>query len=224
MKKYCCEFLGTAILVFFGCGAASLVSNYIGTIGIALTFGLSFIVSASLISKISGCHINPAVSLAMFITKKISLKDLGGYIIAQILGAIVGCLLLGLIITSANIGNVDNIGLGANGYGILSSVNISLMGAILTEVILTFIFVLIVLRVTDQEKNINIYLIGLTLTLIHIIGIPLTGTSVNPARSLAPAILLGKESLKQVWVFIVSPLLGSLLASFVAQYLKTSKK
>ena len=221
MKKYFSEFLGTAILVLFGCGTAAIAGSYVGALGIALAFGLSIIVSSAIIGPISGCHINPAISLAMYLTKRMNLKDLIGYIIAQLIGAIFGVFLLSWIITSANIGSVESIGLGANGFKELSSIGLSMRGAFLVEVILTFIFVLTVLEITKDEKKANIcsFVIALTLTVVHIIGIPLTGTSVNPARSLAPAIFLGGQALKQVWIFIIAPLCGSVLAAAFSKYI-----
>lgn len=227
MKKYFSEFLGTAILVLFGCGTATIAGAYVGTLGIAIAFGLALMVAASIIGEISGCHINPAVSLAMFLLKKISLKDFIGYVIAQILGALVGAFLLMWIITSANLGSIQSVGLGANGFKELSSVNLSMGGALLVEIILTFVFVLAIIKITSDKNlaNRSGLFIGLTLMLVHIIGIPLTGTSVNPARSLAPAILLGGKALAQVWVFIVGPLIGSFIAVLVYKFLlKTDKE
>ncbi len=225
MKKYFGEFLGTAILVLFGCGTAAIAGAYVGTLGIAIAFGLALMVAASIVGEISGCHINPAVSLAMFLLKKIDLKDFIGYIIAQILGALVGSFLLMWIITSANLGSIQSVGLGANGFKELSSVNLSMGGALLVEIILTFIFVLTVIKVTSNKNKANIsgILIGIALILVHIIGIPLTGTSVNPARSLAPALLLGGKALSQVWVFIVGPLIGSFIAVIVYKFLLRTK-
>ena len=220
MKKYFSEFLGTSILVLFGCGTAAIAGSYVGALGIALAFGLSIIVGSTIIGSISGCHVNPAISLAMFLTKRMNLKDFIGYIIAQIIGAMFGIFLLSWIITSANIGSIESVGLGANGFKELSSVGLSMRGAFLVEVILTFIFVLTVLEVTKDEnkKDINIIIIALALTAVHIIGIPLTGTSVNPARSFAPAIFLGGQALKQVWVFIIAPLCGAVLAAALSKF------
>ena len=225
MKKYISEFMGTAILVLIGCGTAAIAGSYVGALGIALAFGLSIVVCAAIIGKISGCHINPAVSLAMYLTKRMTLKDFIGYVIAQLVGAMFGVFLLSWIITNANIGSVNSIGLGANGFKELSSIGLSMRGAFLVEVILTFIFVLTVLEITKDEKKANIssFVIALSLTLVHIIGIPLTGTSVNPARSLAPAIFLGGTVLKQVWVFILAPLCGAVFAAAVSKYVLNEK-
>lgn len=226
MKKYFGEFLGTAILVLFGCGTASIAGSYVGALGIAISFGLALFTASCIISNISGCHVNPAVSLAMFISKKLTLKDFIGYIIAQILGAIVGIFILIFIITSANIGSIESAGLGATGFGKYSSIGLSMGGAILVEIILSFVFILGFLKISEDKnkKNISGLLISLLLILVHIIGFPLTGTSVNPARSLAPALFLGKEVLNQVWVFLISPLIGAIIAAYVNKYLTKEKK
>jgi len=223
MKKYLCEFIGTAVLVFFGCGSAAIAGGTLGTLGtlgIALAFGLSIVAMAYVIGDISGCHINPAVSLAVFINKKMSLKDFGFYVLAQFLGAILGIALLYAIMSCSRIG-VNYYGLGANGFGDLSKIGINVIGAFITEVLLTFVFIYTILGVTSDEnkKSITGIVIGLTLTFVHIMGIPITGTSVNPARSLAPAIFLGGTALKQVWVFIIAPFAGSALAAFTYKFL-----
>ena len=223
MKKYICEFIGTAVLVLFGCGSAAItggIGGVLGILGIAIAFGLSIVAMAYVIGNISGCHINPAVSLAMLINKKISIKDFCFYLIAQILGAIAGIGILYVIMASSDL-DVATFGLGANGFGELSAVNLNLIGAIIVEVVLTFVFIYTILGVTSDENKGAVagIVIGLTLAFVHILGIPLTGTSVNPARSLAPAIFLGGEALKQVWVFIVAPFAGSALAAFTFKFL-----
>jgi aquaporin Z len=187
-----------------------------------LAFGFAIIASAYAIGNISGCHVNPAVSLAMLLEKKISLKDFVGYVIAQILGALAGSGILYAILSSTVIGTDS---LGANGYGILSATDISLLGAIVTEIILTFIFIYTILGVTSDDKKSNVagIVIGLTLTFVHLLGIALTGTSVNPARSLAPALIMGGEELSQVWVFIVAPLVGAILATYTFKFLNKTK-
>ena len=226
MKKYLCEFIGTAVLVLFGCGTAVVTGGLtagigIGTMGvltIAMAFGLSIVAMAYVIGNISGCHINPAVSLAMLINKKMDVKDFLLYVVAQVLGAIAGIGLLYFIGCNSNLG-VES--LGANGFGDASAVGLNMWGAFAVEVILTFVFIYTILGVTSDEKKGAVagIVIGLTLAFVHIIGIPLTGTSVNPARSLAPAIFLGGEALKQVWVFIVAPFVGSAVAAFVYKFL-----
>lgn len=228
MKKYIAEFIGTLVLTLFGCGAAAItggIEGNLGILGIAMAFGLSIVAMAYVIGGISGCHINPAVTLGVLINGGISIKDAIGYWIAQFLGGIGGAGILAGIIRLSGLRFYKLVGLGANGYGSLSHVGISLWGAILVEVILTFVFVFTVLGVTSNEKTSNIagIVIGLTLTFVHILGIPLTGTSVNPARSLGPALLLGGEALKQVWVFIVAPLAGGALAALVYKFLVKNK-
>ncbi len=220
MKKYLCECIGTAVLVLFGCGSAALSGGVLGILGIALAFGLSIVAMAYVIGNISGCHINPAVSLAMLINKKLTVKDFIGYVIAQVIGAVIGIGILYGIIACSGL-DVAVTGLGANGFGELSPINLNMLGAIITEVVLTFVFVYTILGVTSDESKSQIagVVIGLTLAFVHIMGIQLTGTSVNPARSLAPALFLGGEALKQVWVFILAPLVGSAIAAFTFKFL-----
>ena len=220
MKKYISEFIGTCVLVFFGCGVAVVSSgNLVAT---SLAFGLAIVAMAYVIGNVSGCHVNPAVSLSMYLSKKMELKEFLWYVLAQVLGALAGTALLYLIFKGSSIGVAN---LGANGYASLSATDISLLGAIVVEVILTFVFIYTILGVTSDESKSNVagLVIGLTLTFVHLIGIRLTGTSVNPARSLAPAIFLGGNALKQVWVFIVAPLVGSVIATYVYKYLNTTK-
>lgn len=227
MKKYLCELIGTAVLVLFGCGTAAItggITGDLGILGIALTFGLSIVAMAYVIGNISGCHVNPAVSLAMLLSKKMTVKDFIGYVIAQILGGIIGIGILVAIMSSSGL-NIDTYGLGANGFDNSSFVLLNMVGAIIVETILTFVFVFTILGVTSDPSKSSVagIVIGLTLTFVHIIGIPLTGTSVNPARSLAPALFLGGEPLSQVWVFIVAPLLGAALAATIYNSLNKSK-
>ena len=213
IKKYIAEFIGTFVLVLFACGTAVAVgcnaqagSGYLLT---ALAFGLVIVAMAYSIGNISGCHINPAVSIAMLVSGKLSFKDFIGYIIAQVAGAIAGAALL-LPIFGADCG------FGANA---LFEGNIGL--SILIEVILTFVFVIAILGVTSKTENGAVagLVIGLTLTLVHILGIALTGTSVNPARSIGSAVFAGGEALKNVWVFIVAPLAGGVLAAITYKFL-----
>ncbi|MEI5992801.1 MIP/aquaporin family protein [Candidatus Enterococcus mansonii] len=216
MKKAIAECLGTFILVFFGTATAVLGNGMdgIGTTGIALAFGLSIVAAAYSIGTISGAHLNPAVSLGMWINKRISTMDLIYYIVGQVIGGLIASFTL-LAILNGSARETTN--LGQNAFGDFSAV-----GALTVEIILTFIFVLVIMTVTSAKKG-NAKLaglvIGLTLTMIHLVGIPLTGTSVNPARSLAPAIFVGGEALSQVWVFIVAPLIGGALAAIVSKYL-----
>lgn len=231
MKKLVAECIGTAVLVVFGCGSAVAANTLLGMAGgtvplafstllIAFAFGLSIVAMAYSIGNISGCHINPAVSFGMFVAGRMSGKDCISYIIAQVIGGIVGAALLVLMFGS-------NKSLGANGYGTASALGIGLVPALIVEVILSFVFVIAILGVTSKIENnaVSGLVIGLTLTLVHILGIPFTGTSVNPARSLGPALLSGGLALSQVWVFIVAPLVGGALAAFVYKGLsKTSEK
>ena len=212
MKKYIAEFIGTMVLVLFGCGTAMLTEGNI--VATSLAFGLSIVSMAYVIGNVSGCHVNPAVSLAMLLDKRMSLHDFICYVISQVLGALCGSGLLYVILSKSIITTVN---LGANGYGDLSSIGITLGGALLVEIILTFVFVYTILGVTSEKNKAQVagIVIGLTLTFVHILGIPITGTSVNPARSLAPALIMGGEALKQVWLFIVAPLVGSALATLV---------
>ena len=212
MRKYLCEFIGTAVLVLFGCGTAAITGGSL--LVTALAFGLSIVAMAYVIGNISGCHVNPAVSLAMLINGKISVKDFIGYV--ALFWAIISC-------TSYDI---TLIGFGANGFDASSSLEINMLGAFIVETILTFVFIYTILGVTSDEKKSSIsgLIIGLTLAFVHILGIPFTGTSVNPARSLAPAVfskilLPNSTALLQVWVFIVAPLVGATIAAFVYKFL-----
>ena len=218
MRKYIAELIGTMVLVLFGCGSAAIAGSMLGTLGIALAFGLSIVAMAYVIGDISGCHINPAVSIGMWIDGRLESKDLVMYIIFQCIGAIIGIALLAAIINSAPmLGGYAATGLGQNGFGTASSVGLDVVGAIIVEIILTFVFVFTVLGVTKKAENGAVagIVIGLTLAFVHIMGIPLTGTSVNPARSLAPALFLGGQALQQVWVFILAPIVGAVIAGFL---------
>ena len=233
MKKYLAEFIGTFTLVFFGCGTAVVCggftggtgTGYLGVVGIALAFGLAIVASAYAIGSVSGCHVNPAVSLSMLLLKKLSAADFVGYVVAQVIGAFAGSGLLRFIVSSSDALSAAN-GLGQNGFAAQSGLGLALPGAIVVEVVLTFIFIMTILGVTSSDKTSNLagIVIGLTLVFVHIIGIPLTGTSVNPARSLAPAVLVGGEALSQVWVFIVAPFVGAALAALVYKLLVAPKK
>ena len=224
MKKYIAELIGTMVLVLFGCGSAAIAGSMLGTLGIALAFGLSIVAMAYVIGDISGCHINPAVSIGMWIDGRMEAKDLLIYIVFQCIGAIIGIALLVAIINSApSLGGYAATGLGQNGFGSASSVGLNAVGAIIVEIILTFVFVFTVLGVTKKVENGAVagIVIGLTLAFVHIMGIPLTGTSVNPARSLAPALFLGGQALQQVWVFILAPIVGAVIAGFLYKGLTT---
>ena len=218
MKRYISELIGTMVLVLFGCGSAAIAGHMLGIVGIALAFGLSIVAMAYVIGDISGCHLNPAVSIGMWIDGRMETKDLILYIAFQCIGAIIGIALLVVIINTAPVlGGYATTGLGQNGFGSASAVGIDVVGAIIVEIILTFVFVFTVLGVTKKVENAGIagIVIGLTLAFVHIMGIPLTGTSVNPARSLAPALFLGGEALNQVWVFILAPVVGAVIAGLL---------
>ena len=216
LKKYLAEFIGTAILVLFGCGTAVFSGGDL--VATALAFGLAIVAAAYAIGDISGCHVNPAVSLAMYINKKLSGKDLGWYVVAQVLGALAGSAILWAIIALCD-GNKATIGLGANGF--ITNDAGGVWASLIVELILTFVFVYTILGVTGDKNKSHIagLVIGLTLTFVHILGIKLTGTSVNPARSLAPAILMGGDAFSQVWAFILAPFAGSALAAFTYKML-----
>ncbi len=218
MKRYISELLGTMVLVLFGCGSAAIAGTVLGNLGIALAFGLSIVAMAYVIGDISGCHINPAVSIGMWIDGRMETKDLILYIVFQCIGAIIGIAILAVIINSApDLGGYMTTGLGQNGFGSASSVGLNAVGAIIVEIILTFVFVFTVLGVTKKAENATVagIVIGLTLAFVHIMGIPLTGTSVNPARSLAPALFIGGQALQQVWVFILAPIVGAVIAGLL---------
>ncbi|MBQ9277814.1 MAG: MIP family channel protein [Lachnospiraceae bacterium] len=231
MKKYIAEFIGTFTLVFMGCGTAMLVgcdatfgSGYILT---AFAFGLAIVAMAYGVGNISGGHVNPAVSLAVLISGGMTVKDFCGYVIAQILGALAGSALLDGIFALGEITDMTG-GYGTNGLG---GVHDSVGAGLLVEIVLTFLFVLLILGVTSKNQNHGSFgglIIGLTLVGIHIIGIGLTGTSVNPARSLGPAIVAAIEGntdpISVVWVFIVAPLIGGALAALCYKFLESSKK
>ena len=209
MKKLICEFVGTMMLVLLACGVA--VATGVSYIGTALAFGLVIVAMAYSIGNVSGCHINPAVSLGMAISGRMTWKEFAEYVCAQILGAITGAALLGVILRSFK-------SLGANAF---NGTSVTVWIALLVEVILTFVFVLTILGVTDKKENGHAtgIVIGLTLTLVHLFGLPFTGTSVNPARSIGPALLQGGDALKQVWVFILAPMVGAALAALFYKYI-----
>jgi aquaporin Z len=221
MKKYVAELIGTMVLVLMGCGSAVIVSNYLGVqysyVCIPLAFGLAVLAMVYTIGGISGCHINPAISISMLVAGKLSVKDTVFYVIFQCIGAIIGAGILYAIFTGSPSYSLKANGLGANGYGDASLLHFSLAAVFLAEVVLTFIFVLVVHGSTHDRvpKGFAGLSIGLTLTLVHIVGIVIDGTSVNPARSLGPALFVGGTALSQVWVFWVAPIIGGIIAAVV---------
>ena len=218
IKKYVAEFIGTFVLVLFACGTAAVVGCQTTVVDTAylltaFAFGLVIVAMAYSIGNVSGCHINPAVSIAVFINKNMTAKDFIGYVISQVLGAIAGSVVLGYLLGW-------DCGFGANGL-----YQDDIVKSLIVEVILTFVFVLAVLGATSKIENARVagIVIGLSLTLVHIFGISFTGTSVNPARSLGPAIFAGGAALTNVWVFIVGPLVGGVIAAFVWKYLSSKE-
>lgn len=230
MKKLIAEFIGTATLVTLGCGTAMLVGcdavNGGGYILTALAFGLVIVGMAYCVGNISGCHINPAVSLGVLMSGGMDKKDFGGYVVAQCLGALAGA---GILAAIFGLGGVTDMtgGFGSNG---LAGVNGSVIAGLLVEIVLTFVFVMTILGVTSKKAGHGSFgglIIGFTLVLVHILGIGLTGTSVNPARSLGPAIVAAitgnTAPIACVWVFIVGPFIGAALAALVYNYLESEK-
>jgi len=206
------------VLVFGGVGSAVLAGDKIGYLGVSLAFGLTLLTMAYAIGPISGCHINPAVTVGLLVTGKVASKDAAGYIAAQITGGILASVLLLVIATGASGGYDPAVaGFGANGYGAHSPGHFNMVSAFLTETILTFFLMFTVLGTTDVKAPVGFagIPIGLMLTLIHLVGIPVTNTSVNPARSIGPAIFVGGWALSELWLFIVAPLVGSLIAAGV---------
>ena len=220
MKKYLAEMIGTMVLVLMGCGSAVFAGTVqpfssVGTLGVAFAFGLAVLTMVYTIGKISGCHINPAIMLGMLLSKRISGKDAGMYMIFQVIGAIIGSSIL--FILAKDSGSTTTL-TGANGYH-------DLVPAFVAETVFTFIFLLVVLGSTSKGANTKFagIAIGLALVLIHIVCIPITGTSVNPARSIGPALFQGGEALSQLWLFIVAPFLGAAIAALVWKGINTEE-
>ena len=224
MKKYFAEFIGTLTLVLFGCGAAVVAhgaapeGEAIGVVGIAFAFGFALIAMAYGIGPISGCHINPAVSLGVFVAGRMKGKDLAGYVVAQVLGAVVAAALLYAIVGGRLAGyEVADSGLGQNGWGVGYLGEYGMLAAVLFELVATFIFLVVILGSTQKGAPTQLagLAIGLTLVVIHIFGIQITGVSVNPARSIGPAIFAGGKALGQLWLFIVVPSLAGAVAGML---------
>lgn len=215
MKKYFAETIGTMILVLMGCGAA-IFNGGCGTVPqvltVAFAFGLSVVAMAYAIGGVSGCHINPAITLAMWLSKRMEGKIAVMYIVSQIIGALIGSTILYFLTTNISIEYATTTGANLLGEGVTTT------GGFLSEMFFTFVFVLVVLGSTDEKKGAGNFAglaIGLTLVLVHIVCIPITGTSVNPARSIGPAIYEGIEAMSQLWIFILAPLVGAVLAAVI---------
>lgn len=217
MKKYLAEMLGTMVLVLMGCGSAVFAGNMagicgegVGTLGVAMAFGLSVVAMAYTIGGTSGCHINPAITLGVWLSKRMSGKDAAMYMIFQVIGAIIGSAIIYVLVSTG--GSSGATMTGANSFGEGEALQ-----AFIAEAVFTFIFVLVVLGTTDEKRGAGNFAglaIGLSLVLIHIVCIPITGTSVNPARSIAPALFEGGVALSQLWLFIVAPFLGAAFSAF----------
>jgi aquaporin Z len=221
MKKYIAEFIGTFTLVLFGCGTAVVSGSEVGHLGIAFAFGFALIAMAYGIGPISGCHINPAVSLSVFTAGRMKVEDLVGYIIFQILGAIVAAWVLSQIVTG-HLGGYDIAvkGLGQNGWGVGYLGAYNMTAAIIFEAVATFLFVVVILGSTQAGVSTQFagLAIGISLVVIHIFGIPITGVSVNPARSLGPALLVGGKAMSQVWLFLLVPSLAGIVGGLLFRF------
>jgi aquaporin Z len=239
VKNLVAELVGTAALVFFAVGVATLSfgkfnidgsltnltgsSTSAGIVATALTFGLVLMALAYALGPISGCHVNPAVTIGFLVSKRISLTDAISYWVAQVIGGILGALLLWLVLSGSPGYSRTTTGLGTDGFGKNSMVHLDAASAFGAEVVLTFLFVLVVLLATSHAGTAGFagLAIGVALTVVHLIGIALTGTSVNPARSIGPALIIGGSALSQLWVFIVAPLVGGVVAAGAFLFLKT---
>jgi aquaporin Z len=218
MKKYFAELVGTFILVLFGCGTAVVAGDKVGILGIAFAFGLALVGAAYGIGSISGCHINPAVSLGVFVAGRMSIKDLIGYWVGQFLGGVLAAWVLSIIISGVGGGyNIAASGLGQDGWGPGYQGGFNITSAIVFEFVATMIFVIVILGSTQEKAPTGFagLAIGITLVAIHIFGIHITGVSVNPARSLGPALLVGGQALAQVWLFLLVPSIGGAAAGLL---------
>ena len=218
VKKYVAELIGTFALVLFGCGSAVIAGDKIGYLGISLAFGFAVLVMVYAIGSISGCHINPAVTISMLVARKIKGKDALIYVIAQCIGAIIAAAIL-LVIAKGQAGySLVAKGLGQNGYYAAESPGYYPLGAcFLAEIVLTFLFLFVIFGSTSKNAPAGFagIAIGISLAIIHLVGIPITGTSVNPARSLGPAIFVRGAALSQLWLFVLAPIMGGILAAII---------
>jgi aquaporin Z len=226
MKRYVAEFLGTFVLVFGGCGAAVLAGDKISFAGVALAFGLSLLAMVYTVGPISGCHVNPAVTFGLLLSGKFEAKHVPGYVLAQVAGAIAAASMV-LVVAAGRKGGYDPAisGLAANGFGDHSPGHYDLISGFVAEVVLTFFLVFTVLGSTDARAPVGFagLAIGFVLTLIHLVGIPITNTSVNPARSIGPALFVGGWALAQLWLFIVAPLIGAAVAALAFRLIRASE-
>ena len=225
MKKYFAELFGTFVLVLMGCGTVVFSGAAVGNLGIAFAFGLAVMAMVYTIGSVSGAHINPAVTLGVYSSGKMSGEDAFGYIIFQLLGALAGTYVL-LLIAGGRLSGYDAgfEGLGQNGWGTGYADEYNMVSALIFEFIATFVFVKVVLHTTALELKIAGVVIGLTLVLLHIVGLQITGVSVNPARSFGPAIFVGGEAMKQLWLFIVAPSAAGILAGLTCRFCPTCNK
>ena len=233
IRKYIAELIGTFALVLFGCGSAVIAGKSIldgtldglGLLGISLAFGLTLLVMVYAIGPISGCHINPAVTISMLVAGKIKPKDSIAYIIAQCCGAILGAGILYVIASGQGSYDIAINGLGQNGYGAASPAGYALMACFVAEIVLTGLFLFVIFGSTskDAPKGFAGIPIGFALVIAHLIGIPITGTSVNPARSLGPALFVGGEAINQVWLFWLAPIIGGILVAIIWKYVFQNK-
>ena len=227
-KRFAAEFVGTFWLVLGGCGSAVLAAAFpnlgIGFVGVALAFGLTVLTMAYAIGHISGCHLNPAVTIGLWVGKRFPAKDIAPYIIAQVIGGLAGAGVLYLIASGAAGFNLDG-GFASNGYGVHSPGGYSMTACLITEVVMTLMFVLIILGATDKRvpQGFAPIAIGLGLTLIHLISIPVTNTSVNPARSTGVAVFAGGWAVSQLWLFWVAPIIGAALGGLIYRFIGGSK-
>jgi aquaporin Z len=220
IKKYLAELIGTLVLVLIGCGSAAIAGSFIGFTGISFAFGLAVLAMVYAIGKISGCHINPAISIAMLVAGKMKGKDTIFYIIAQCIGAVIGAGILLAILTGNPDFKLAENGLGQNGYGSQSPAGFPLLSCLIAEIVLTAIFLLVIFGSTSKKapEGFAGISIGFSLVFIHLVGIPITGTSVNPARSLGPAVFVGGEALGQLWLFWIAPIIGGIIAALIWKY------
>lgn len=225
MKKYLAEAIGTFSLVLIGCGSAVIAGAHVGYLGIAFAFGVTVLVMAYAIGPISGCHVNPAVTFGMLLAKKMTFQEAVSYMIAQVIGAIVGAWVLLQIASGLPGYDVLVNGLGQNGFGVASPGGYGQTAALWAEIVFTALFIFVILAVTHKNAHTKFagIAIGMMLFLIHVVVIPVTGTSVNPARSIGPALFAGDLAMSQLWLFIVAPLIGAALGALVWQGLMSTK-